>query len=421
MKARRLIYSFCSVALFLFALSAAAWSAEPAKKPTKTGVLKIGASAPLSGIMSPWGIPETEIASLYVDALNEDGGIVVGDTAYKLVFVKSDDKATPDGIKASGDRLIHTEKVNVVVGGWMMPIATVMGREGAAANIPIIHAVREAPGFEVVTPKAPTMFDLCWPQLQTMETYIPALKKGALPNVKTYALISKDDTYGRSMMQSILALKQEWQTKYGLELVYDSIFPITAQDMTPWLSKIAASPKKADLIFAVSATAPNMAMIAKQSYEMGLKVPVVTVPNLTDVGEFIKITGYEAAQYVYTSGCGPWDYPKTSPKFKEMSLRIRKMWKDKHGTDFAFGDAFGWFANQVAVYVTAIKLSNSIKTEDIVRTLETKPIEHFYGTSIASGEKTYGIKRILNYDVMISKINGREQKPVATVPSWPVP
>ncbi len=244
MKSRGLLYGFCLVVVFFIVLSTVAWAAEPVKKATKTGVLKIGASAPLSGIMAPWGIPESEIAALYADVLNEDGGIIVGDTAYKLVFIKSDDKATPDGIKASGDRLIHTEKVNVVVGGWMMPIATVMGREGTIANIPVIHAVREAPGFEVVTPKAPTMFDLCWPQLQTMDTYIPALKKGALPNIKTYALISKDDTYGRSMMQSILNLKQEWQTKYGLELVYDAIFPITAQDMTPWLSKIARCRKR---------------------------------------------------------------------------------------------------------------------------------------------------------------------------------
>lgn len=41
-------------------------------------------------------------------------------------------------------------------------------------------------------------------------------------------------------------------------------------------------------------------------------------------------------------------------------------------------------------------LANSVKTEDIVRALETKPIEHFYGISIASGEKTYGTKRMLN-------------------------
>jgi ABC-type branched-subunit amino acid transport system substrate-binding protein len=421
MKVRGLFYGFCLVVIFFFALSTASWAAEPAKKPTKTGVLKVGASAPLSGIQSPWGIPEAEIGALYAEMINQDGGIVVGDTAYKLVFIKSDDKATPDGTKASADRLIHTEKVNVVVGGWMMPIATIMGREGAMANIPVIHAVREGPGLEVVTPKAPTMFDLCWPQLQTMDQYIPALKKGALPNVKTYALISKDDMYGRSMIQSILNLKQEWQTKYGLELVYDAVYPMTAQDMTPWLSKIAALPKKADLIFAVSGTAPNQAMIAKQSYEMGLKVPIVGVPNLTDVREFIKITGYEAAQYVYTSGCGPWDYPKTSPKFKEMSLRVRKAWKDKHGTDFMFGDAFGWFANQLAAYVGAIKIANSVKTEDIVKALESHPVEHFYGTSVASGEKTYGIKRILNFDCVISKVTGYEQKPVALVPSAPVP
>jgi len=421
MKARGLFHGLRWALVFFVMLSTVAWAAEPAKKPTKTGVLKIGASQPLSGIMAPWGIPEAEIGQLYIDALNEDGGVTVGDTNYKLVFIASDDKATPDGIKASADRLVFTEKVNAIVGGFLMPIATDMGRAGATANIPVIHAVREAPGLDVVTPKAPTMFDLCWPQLQSMDMYIPALKKGALPNLKTYALISKDDTYGRSMMESILNLRPEWQTKYGLECVYHDIFPITAQDMTPWLSKIAALPKKADLIFAVSAAAPNMAMIAKQSYEMGLKVPVVTVPDLTDVREFIKICGYDAAQYVYTSGCGPWDYPKSSPKMKEMSLRILKAWKAKHGTDFEFGDAFEWVANQIALYVNAIKLANSVKTEDIVRVLETKPVEHFYGVSVASGEKTYGVRHILNYDAVISKVTGYEQKPVALVPSHPVP
>ena len=158
-------------------------------------------------------------------------------------------------------------------------------------------------------------------------------------------------------------------------------------------------------------------MIAKQSYEMGLKVPIVTVPNLTDVGEFIKIAGYEGSQYVYTSGCAPWDSPKTSAKFKDMANRIRKAWKDKHGTDLTFGDSFAWCANHLAAYVTAVRIANSVKTEDIVRTLESKPIDHFYGTSIASGDKTYGIKRMLTYDASIAKIMGREQKPVVTFPT----
>ena len=402
---------------FFLILSTILIAAEPAKKAAKTGVLKIGSSMPLSGPMSPWGIPESEVTAIYADLLNKDGGLTVGDTTYRLEFIVSDDKASPDGIKTSADRLINTEKVNAVVGGWMPALATIMGREGTAANIPVLHMVREAKGIEVVSPNYPVMFDVGWAQIEGIKVYIPKLKAAALPNVKTYALICKDDTLGRTMLEQIKGLKQEWQTKYGLELVYDDVFPITAQDMTPWLSKIAALPKKADLIFAASATVPNLAMIAKQSYEMGLKVPVVTVPNLTDVGEFIKICGYEASQYVYTSGCAPWDSPKTSPKFKEMANRIRQVWKEKHGADLTFGDSFAWCANHLAAYVSAIRLANSVKTEDIVRTLESKPIEHFYGTSTATGEKTYRIKRMLTYDASIAKIIGREQKPVVTFPT----
>jgi branched-chain amino acid transport system substrate-binding protein len=414
MKSRKVPYGLCVLFASLLTLSSLASAAEPAKKATKTGVLKIGSSMPLSGPMSPWGIPESEVTAIYADLLNKDGGLTIGDTTYKIEFIVSDDKASPDGIKASADRLINTEKVNAMVGGWMPPIATIMGRDATTANIPVLHMVRETKGIEVVSPKYPVMFDLGWAQIEGIKVYIPKLKAAALPNVKTYALISKDDTLGRTMLEQIKGLRQEWQTKYGLEMVYDDMFPITAQDMTPWLSKIAALPKKADLIFAASATVPNLAMIAKQSYEMGLKVPIVTVPNLTDVGEFIKIAGYEGSQYVYTSGCAPWDSPKTSPKFKEMANRIRKAWKDKHGTDLTFGDSFAWCCNHLAAYVSAARLANSVKTEDIVRTLESKPIEHFYGTSTASGDKTYGIKRMLTYDATIAKIMGREQKPVVT-------
>ncbi len=419
METKKYLIGFC-VIFAILAIPFITLRADP-NPPLKTGVLRIGASLPLSGPMSPWGIPEAEVASIYADLVNQDGGITVGDTTYKITFTVSDDKATPDGMKASADRLIHTEKVNAVVGGWMPPIATIMGREGTAANIPIIHMVRETPGIQVVSPQFPVMFDLGWPQIQAIKVYIPKLKSAALPKVKTIALICKDDTLGRTMLDLIKSLKQDWEKNHGLEMVYDAMFPITAQDMTPWLSKIAALPKKADLIFAASATVPNLAMVAKQSYEIGLKVPVVTVPNLTDVGEFIKISGYEASQYVYTSGCAPWDFPKTSPRFKDMSNRIRKVWKDKHGSELTFGDSFPWCANHLAAYVSAVKLANSIKTEDIVRTLETKPVEHFYGTSVASGEKTYGIKRMLTYDATISKIVGREQKPVVTLAGEPIP
>jgi len=412
MERRKSLRQFMMFCLALLFLTSAFIGGQPSAA-SKTGVLKIGTATSLSGPASAWGIPEAEMASIYAELINKDGGIAIGDTTYKIDLIVTDDKFSPEGIKTAADRLIHTEKVNAVVGGWTPAVTTIMGRECTAQNIPLIHVVRELPGIEVVSPKYPVMFNLGWPQLQGLKVMIPKLKGGALPNVKTVALMSKDDMLGRTMMNLIKGLKEEWEKKYGLEIVFDGMFPVTANDMTPWLSKITALPKKADLIFAISTVPANLAMIAKQSYEMGLRIPVVTIPPLTDVGEFNKIAGYEAAQFVYTTGCAPWDFLKTSPRYKEMANRVRAAWKDKHGTDLTFGEGMAWIANHLAAYLSAARIAKSVKTEDIVRVLETQPIEHFYGTSIASGEKTYGIKRMLTHEGTISKIVGREQKPVA--------
>jgi hypothetical protein len=57
------------------------------------------------------------------------------------------------------------------------------------------------------------MFDIGWPQIQGIKVYIPKLKSAASPNIKTYALICKDDTLGRTMLELIKGLKQEWESK----------------------------------------------------------------------------------------------------------------------------------------------------------------------------------------------------------------
>lgn len=379
----------------------------------KTGVLKIGVSLPLSGPAAAWGNPISEVALIYADLLNKEGGVNIGGTTYKINLIVSDDKFTPDGMKASADRLINTEKVNAVVGGWLPSIASILGRECTSANVPIIQGVREMTGLEVVSPKYPIMFYLGPPHFQLVENVIPKLKEKTLPNIRNVALLSKDDAIGRSGFELIGKMKQQWKEKYGLEISYESLFPITAQDMTPWLTKIAQLPK-VDVIYAPSATSTNLAMIAKQAYEKGLRCPIVCAATLTDVGQFVDTAGYEAAQLVHTHGCAPWDFPKASKKFMDMANRIRKAWNEKHGKDLTYGASFEFSANQLLVYLEAAKAAGSIKTEDIVRTLETKPVDHFYGTAGLSGKKTYGINRMLLYDTSVVRVVGRENKVVIT-------
>ena len=414
MKSKKLLKLLITIALTLPLITIPFVNADAQQTPAaKTGVLKIGVSLPLSGPAAAWGNPISEVALIYADLLNKDGGVNIGGTTYRINLIVSDDKFTPDGMKASADRLVNTEKVNAVVGGWLPSIASIFGRECTAANVPIIQGVREMTGLEVVSPKYPVMFYLGPPHFQLVENVIPKLKEKVFPNIKSVALLSKDDAIGRSGFELIGKLKQQWKEKYGLEIAYESLFPITAQDMTPWLTKIAQLPK-VDVIYAPSATSTNLAMIAKQSYEKGLRCPIVCAATLTDVGAFVDTAGYDAAQLVHTHGCGPWDFPKASPKFKEMANRIRQTWKAKHGSDLTYGATFEFCANQLLVYLESAKIAGSIKTEDIVSTLETKPVEHFYGTVGLSGKKTYGINRMLLYETSVVRVTGRENKVVMT-------
>jgi len=402
-------FSVICVVSVLVALALMVACAAPAPTP-KMGVLKVGTSLPMSGPAAAWGNPIAEATQIYVDLLNQDGGVTIGDTTYTLKLIVSDDKYTPEGVKASADRLVYTEKVDVVVGGWLPTLATVLAAECTAANIVFIQNVRELPGLAVVSPEHPTMFNLGDPQIQMMWVPIQLKQQGALPDIKTYAMLTKDDTIGRSTAETIIGLKEEWKAKYGLDMVYDAIFPIASVDMTPWLSAIAALKPKVDLIYAASATATNMALIAKQSHELGLDVPVVGIASLTDVGAFCDTAGYDASQYAYTIGCAPWQASGVSAEYLEMASRIRQVYRDKHGTDLTYGAAFGYCATQLAAYLEAAKIAGSTKTEDVVRALETQPIKHFYGTLMASGEETYGIKHRLMYDAMVVKVEGRETK-----------
>lgn len=412
MKSKKLFFVFCLTLAFVV-IPFISLGANPAVPP-KTGVLKIGASLPMSGPFSSWGNPIAEVGLLYVDILNKDGGVTIGGTTYKLELIISDDKTTPDGAKASADRLVHTEKVNVAFAGWIPYMTSIFGKLCTEANIPCIQAVRQYPKLPPISQDYPTMFNLTWSQIQAITMILPQLKKAALPKAETYAVLCKDDMMGRITLPMINDLKEEYEKKYGLKLVYDSIFPVTAQDFTPWLSKIVKLPK-VDIIYAASSTATNLAMIAKQSYELGLKVPIVSATTLMDVGGFVDTAGYEAAQVVYTQGCTPWDSPITSAKYKELANRIRKAWQGKHGTDLTYGSAFEWCANLLTAYINGAKIANSIKTEDIVRALANNPIEHFYGTSVASGEKTYGIKRMLLFNTTVVKNEGRGgQKPIVS-------
>ena len=78
-------------------------------------VVKIGFLAPLTGEVSAWGKPGLDGCQIWADWVNADGGIKIGDKAYKVEFVPYDDEYDPSKARTGAVKLIKEVGVKFIM------------------------------------------------------------------------------------------------------------------------------------------------------------------------------------------------------------------------------------------------------------------------------------------------------------------
>lgn len=406
---KRYVYGVLFIVLLVALIFGGACAGPaPTPAPGKTGTLKIGAMMPLTGPASLWGDSMTKVNKVYTDLLNQDGGVVIGDTRYTIEFYVEDDQYTPQGASSAVRKLFDAQGVNAIVGHWQPDTVSIGGDAATQRNKVYVSALVYTPGqvAGLLSPKKPTVFAAQYNTKYWFPSIVPELKRKGILDIKVLAVLNKDDDIGvylRNLMKSKAA---DWQKDPGIKQVYWETFPMPTQDYAPWLLQIAKLPEKVDTIFCDSVPG-QLALIAKQGYEINPNWTYVTPSYLPQVKEFVNLTGRDAAQRLYTGVGGPWDFKGVSPEYLKMANRIREEYKKKYGEELEFGGAISFLANQMAIYLEGAKMAGSIETQAVVRALETAPkIEHFYGSGSASGEQEFGIKRFFSLNAQIGKIEG---------------
>jgi branched-chain amino acid transport system substrate-binding protein len=418
MMKRILVFSLIMVTLIALVLNAACTAAAP----QKTNTLKLGAMVPLSGPAAAWGDVWTKIADLYVDLLNRDGGVAIGNTRYTIKLFTEDDKLTPDGAATAVHILFDVDEIDALVGEFLAPNIAIGGDMAAKRNKVYVSGLVYIPGSEVLGPKWPTTFACYMDCVYVFENEIPELKKSGM-DIKNFATLVKDDVISHWVSSRITELAPQWEKENGIKQVYSKSFPFETTDFTPWLTEIAALPEKVDTVY-VDANPGHLMMIAKQNHEINPGCRIIAPMMITDINEFVDATGYDAAQNVYALMGGPWDYKDIPPEYLDMANRIREEYKTKYGNELTWGGGFASYANCIAVYLEGAKKAGSTDTEAVVRALETaKNLKHFYGpTSEPGGEKTFGNKHFWSWKAaLIGKIEGREQKVTLILNTPPIP
>jgi branched-chain amino acid transport system substrate-binding protein len=245
-----------------------AMQANAAEEP-----IKIGSVLSVTGPAAFLGDPELKTLQLYVEKINNEGGVL--GRPLQLSFY--DDGSDASKANSFGKRLIEDDKIDVLIGGTTtgatMSIAPLIERAG----VPFISL---AGAVAIVEPVKKWIFKTPHTDRMAAERVFEDMKKRGLTNI---ALLSETSGFGQSgKKESEIAA-----AKMGITLVAEDTYGPKDTDMGPQLTKIKGTPGvQALFIFGLG---QGPAIVNKNIKQLGITMPVYHAHGVASE-EFIKLS-----------------------------------------------------------------------------------------------------------------------------------
>ncbi len=253
-RVRRANHWLAAMVAAVAVASTAAFSPVAADDDT----IAIGFNAPLSGPASSWGLPGQSGLQMFVDQLNEEGGVQVGDTTYKLELHSFDNEFIPSKSLQGARQLVFEHDVRLILD---------VGSTTADAQHPFLTEQKVFYGSLVasdITPERP--YVLAGADYNPRGDMMRAIyTKMLFPDKNRYAVLSQDDATG--------LVTQSWEVAAArvldYELVYDKHFSQETTDFAPIVTSVLAT--NPDIV-SLNVTWPDFVVpIVEQLYLQGFE------------------------------------------------------------------------------------------------------------------------------------------------------
>jgi branched-chain amino acid transport system substrate-binding protein len=282
---------------------------------TADKVVKVGNIIPLSGASAAVGLQGKNAREMAVEEINAAGGIKSLGGA-KLVMLYADSESKPEKGVAEAERLINTEKVNVLTGCWnsavTLPTTAVAERYGIPFIVPVsVNDKITEQGFKNVFRIAAK--DSWWTRDQF--AFLKDMEKEFNTTVKTVAFVYENGDWGKGFAGQW----KELAKKGGYKVVLDEPYPSTATDLSPVVQKIKrANP---DVLLLVSNAADAILLTnTLADYRVKPKAIIASGGGHADPS-FLKATG-KNARYIFD--LVEWETDVNKPGAKETNEKFKK-------------------------------------------------------------------------------------------------
>ena len=283
-------------------------------------VVKIGNIIPLSGPSASVGQQGKNAREMAVEEINAAGGIkALGGAKIELLYADSESK--PEKGVAEAERLINTEKVNVLTGCWnsavTYPTTAVAERYGIPFIVPVSVSDKiTEQGFKNVFRIAAK--DSWWTRDQF--AFLKDMQQEFGTSVKKLAFVYENGDWGQGFAGQWKKLAEEG----GYDVVLDEPYPSTATDLSPVVQKIRRA--RPDVLMLVSNAADAILLTnTLAEYKVKLKAIITSGGGHADPS-FLQAAG-ENARYLFD--IVEWETDVNKPGAKETNER----YKAKYGTN----------------------------------------------------------------------------------------
>ncbi len=348
MKLNRIVTASVSAGLLLCGLILA----DPVLAGEKT--IKIGNIIPLSGPSASVGQQGKNAREMAVEEINANGGIKsLGGAKLEMLYADSESK--PEKGVSEAERLINTEKVNVLTGCWnsavTYPTTAVAERYGIPFIVPVSVSDKiTEQGFKNVFRIAAK--DSWWTRDQF--SFLKDMEKEFKTPVKKLAFVYENGDWGKGFASQWKKLAAE----AGYEVVLDEPYPSTATDLSPVVQKIKRA--RADVLMLVSNAADAILLTnTLAAYKVKLKAVVASGGGHADPS-FIKAAG-KNARFIFD--IVEWETDVNKPGAKEINAQ----YKDKYGYNLT-GEAVDAYLSMYLIK-DALERAASLDKDDIRKAL----------------------------------------------------
>lgn len=280
--------------------------------------VRVGLVEPLTGAYAVFGNEARQAAELIIEEINNKGGISSLGGA-KLRLIVEDSKSTADGARLAAEKLVHVDKVHVIVGAFIsahtLTMLDVTEPNKVVVMTDALVDYLTARGFKYIVrppPKASV-------HGATAVDFVVTLAKQKGIKIERPVLVHFDGLFGEVTGDGIYVRLRD----LGIKLVDRIKYPTDITDMSPIIERIKAA--KADFVFVVPYYADSI-LFAKAVKALDLKVTFIAGAGGTGLAdpESIKALG-DAAEYLTNT----YSYDPFLPT--EYNKKIVEEFKKRYG------------------------------------------------------------------------------------------